>query len=65
MNSLPAKPQWKPENTGWVVYPFSVDLPNPGIEPGSHALQVKSLPTELSKRGIKLISVRGALDNFS
>ena len=26
----------------------SADLPNPGIEPGSPALQVDSLPTELS-----------------
>ena len=25
-----------------------MDLPNPGIQPGSHALQVDSLPTELS-----------------
>jgi len=26
----------------------TADLPNPGIEPGSPALQVNSLPTELS-----------------
>jgi hypothetical protein len=32
----------------WVAYPFSEDLPNPGIEPGSPALQVDSLPAELS-----------------
>ena len=32
----------------WVAYPFSVDLPDPGIKPGSPALQVDSLPTELS-----------------
>ena len=31
----------------WVTYPFSRNLPNPGIEPGSPALQVHSLPTEL------------------
>ena len=30
-----------------VAYPFSADLPDPGIEPGSHALQPDSLPTEL------------------
>ena len=48
--TLPAEPQGKPKNTGvgWVVYPFSSDLPDPGIEPGSLALQVDSLPTELS-----------------
>ena len=32
----------------WVAYPFSVDLPDPGIKPGSPALQADSLPTELS-----------------
>ena len=32
----------------WVAYSFSGDLPNPGIEPGSPAWQVDSLPTELS-----------------
>ena len=31
-----------------VAYPFSRDLPDPGIEPGSPALQADSLPTELS-----------------
>ena len=30
--------------------PFPVDLPDPGIELGSPALQVDSLPTELSKK---------------
>ena len=32
----------------WVAYPFPPDLPDPGIEPGSSALQADSLPTELS-----------------
>ena len=32
----------------WVAFPFSRDLPNPGIEPGSPGLQEDSLPTELS-----------------
>ena len=32
----------------WVAYPFSRVLPDPGIEPGSPALQADSLPTELS-----------------
>ena len=30
-----------------VAYPFSSDLPDQGIEPGSPALQVDSLPAEL------------------
>ena len=32
----------------WVAYPSPADLPDPGIEPGSPALQADSLPTELS-----------------
>ena len=28
----------------WVAFPFSKDLPNPGIKPRSLALQVDSLP---------------------
>ena len=32
----------------WVAYPFSRDLPDPGIELGSPALQADSSPTELS-----------------
>ena len=31
----------------WVAFPFSRRSSQPGIEPGSHALQVDSLPTEL------------------
>ena len=31
----------------WVAFPFSRDLPNPGIEPRSPALQADSLPAEL------------------
>ena len=30
----------------WVTFPFSEDLPNPGIEPRSPALRVDSLPAE-------------------
>ena len=30
----------------WVAFPSPGDLPNPGIEPRSPALQVNSLPTE-------------------
>ena len=32
---------------GWLI-PSPADVPDPGIEPGSPALQVDSLPTELS-----------------
>jgi len=47
VDSLPAEPQGKPKNTGMVAYPAPADLPDPGIEPGSPALQEDSLPTEL------------------
>ena len=30
----------------WVAFPFSRDLPNPGVEPRSPALQADSLPAE-------------------
>ena len=30
----------------WVAIPFSRDLPDPGIEPGSPALHADSLPTD-------------------
>ena len=30
----------------WVAFPFSMDLPNPGIEPRSPTLRVDSLPAE-------------------
>ena len=30
----------------WVAFPSPEDLPNPGIEPRSPALQVDSLPAE-------------------
>ena len=30
-----------------LPFPFSEDLPDPGIEPGSPALQVDALPFEL------------------
>ena len=31
----------------WVAIPSPAYLPDPGIEPGSPALQARSLPTEL------------------
>ena len=32
----------------WIAFPFFRDLPSPGIEPRSPALQMGSLPAELS-----------------
>ena len=45
---------WNPgQNTGVGSLSLSpADLPNPGIEPRSPALQVDSLPTELSGKPI-------------
>ena len=40
--------QGSPRILEWVAYPFSRDLPDPGIELGSPALQADSLPTEPS-----------------
>ena len=37
-----------PRTLEWVGYPFSVDLPHPGIKPGTFAMQADSLPAELS-----------------
>ena len=52
MDSLPSQPPGKPKNTGvGSPIPFPGELPNPEIEPGSPALQVDSLPTELSGNG--------------
>ena len=40
--------QGSPRILEWVAYPFFGDLPDPGTELGSPALQADSLPTELS-----------------
>ena len=37
-----------------LPFPFPVDLPNPGIEPGPPALQADSLPFELPRSPIML-----------
>ena len=42
-----------PRRMEWVVHPSPVDLPVPGMEPGSPALQVDSLPTELWEKPLK------------
>ena len=46
--SLPAEPQRKSKNTGVGRLFLLPDLPDPGIEPESPALQVDSLPSGLS-----------------
>ena len=48
MDSVPAEPPGMPQNTG--VGSLSIlpgDLPDPGIKPGSPALQADSSPAEL------------------
>ena len=42
--------QRSPRILEWVVYPFSRDLPDPGIEQGSLALHVDSWPAELPEK---------------
>ena len=50
MDSSPAEPQGNPKNTGVGSFfiPSPADLPDLGIKQGFPALQVDSLPTELS-----------------
>ena len=40
----------------WIAIPFSSDLPDPEIKPGSPALQVDSLPSEPPEKLSKKIS---------
>ena len=44
--------QGRPRILEWVAYPFSSDLPNPGIKLVCPALQADSLPTELPGKPI-------------
>ena len=46
MDALLSEPPGKPKNSG-VSSPSLGELPDPGIEPGSPALQADSLPAEL------------------
>ena len=46
--------QGSPKTLEWVAYPFSRDLPKPGINPGSPTLQADSLPAELQGKPIKI-----------
>ena len=47
--------QGSPRILEWVAFPLSRDLPDPGIEPGSPALQADSLPAELPGKPISVI----------
>ena len=47
--------QGKPKSTGVGPIPSSAGFPDPGIEPGSPALQVDSLPIEMGVRGDLII----------
>ena len=55
MDSLLAEPQGKPKSiwSGYPTIPFPTDLPNPGIELGSPALQADFLSTEYQGSLIK------------
>ena len=39
----------------WVAIPFSRDVPNPGIQPGSPALQADSLPSEPPRKSQNIL----------
>ena len=49
-----SRPEYR---TGYPI-PSPADLPNPGNKPGSPALQVDSLPTELSKKPLRNVHQR-------
>ena len=48
----------RPEYWSRLPFPSPGDLPNPGIEPRSPALEADSLPTELQGKPKILISLR-------
>ena len=60
------KEKKKKKNTGvGSLFPSPGDLPNPGIEPRSPALQVDSLPAELSgKPRLCIIPLKGIKRDF-
>ena len=46
--------QGSPRKVGWFTYTFSRDLSNPGIAPGSPALQADCLSSELPRKPVKV-----------
>ena len=49
----------------WVTFPSPGDLPNPGIEPGSPALQADSLPSEPPGKPQELFQYIMCIDSFT
>ena len=49
--------QGSPRTLEWVAYPFSKDLPYPGMEPESLALQADSLAAELPGKPSLLLPI--------
>ena len=41
----------------WVAFPSPGDLTDPGIKPGSPALQMDSLLTDLSGKHVKVVEI--------
>ena len=49
----------------WVAFPFSRDLPNSGIEPGSPALQADSSLSEPPEKPLVTLAARFIETNLS
>ena len=49
----------------WVAFPFSCDLPNPGMEPRSPTLQANSLPAEPQGKPSSLTKMQFSSVQFS
>ena len=56
--------QGSPRILEWVAYPFPGDLPDPGIKPGSPALQASSLPAELWGKPISHILIPQRINSW-
>ena len=54
----------RPEYWSGQLFPSLEDLPNPGIEPRSLALQVDSLPAELPGKHDNFLVPKGTLGCF-
>ena len=50
------------EHWNGLPFPFPGDLPDPGVEPGSPALQVDSLPSEPPGNALNLFDNLGESD---
>ena len=58
---------FRQEHWSGLPFPPSGNLPNPGIEPGSPALQADSLPTELQlerERNLLYKNLKCDVDSF-